>query len=371
MIGWIVTFVAAAWLLPKSWQKAGLLLTGLAFLGVRDPVSLCALLTLVGLSSVLLRHARGVAVPAMAVTVAVVLLTVRLNISTSEAGAAAAVLGLSFYGLRILHYTVERARGRVQPLQWHDYLLYVSFAPGLIAGPIHSAEPFRRDGNRRRWDTGLFAVGLERILYGAVKILCLGNWICSNHLPGWIQRHSDGPLWLLDYARCVQYGANLYFQFAGYSDVAIGVAALVGYHLPENFNWPFLARNINDFWRRWHMSLSTWCREYVFLPVMAASRAPYAASICAMLVLGVWHEVTARYVVWGLYHGLGIGVWHAFQAAKIRFPRVKNPWIGRALTAASTGLTLQFVILGFALTKEDTLATSWTVLTNILTLRSH
>jgi alginate O-acetyltransferase complex protein AlgI len=172
--------------------------------------------------------------------------------------------------------------------------------------------------------------------------------------------------WLAAYLGCVQYGLNLYLQFSGYSDIAIGIAMLVGYRVPENFNWPFIATNIQTFWSRWHITLSHWCRDYVFQPVAAVSRSPHIGVIAAMLVLGMWHELSWRYLLWGAYHGLGLVVWRQFQtlksSASFDFPPKLRP-VG---IVAGWFLTMNFVILSFALTRVHSLTDTWSIWMTIL-----
>src|SRR5690606_22484260 len=98
----------------------------------------------------------------------------------------------------------------------------------------------------------------------------------------------------------------LYFKFSGYSDIAIGVSRLLGFRVMENFHYPFIAQNIGDFWKRWHISLSSWCRDYAYMPVWSRLRNGALAALASMLILGLWHELSWRYLAWGLYHGAGI-----------------------------------------------------------------
>ena len=118
------------------------------------------------------------------------------------------------------------------------------------------------------------------------------------------------------YLNSVVSWANLYLQFSGYSDIAIGVAALAGFEIMENFKFPFLAKNINDFWSRWHISLTSWCREYVFQPSVSFTRKPLLSVALTMVILGLWHEISLRYILWGLYHAIGIALWHQYQKIK-------------------------------------------------------
>lgn len=369
MIVWALLFLLMAWGLASSRQRSGMLVVALAYLATRDLFSLAVLLSSALSSYLLMRFVPRIALPLVVALVVAGMAVVRLQAAPIDTVTVPLYVGLSYYGLRIIHVARERARGRLQTLRFADYLQYLAFLPALVAGPIHEVEAFLRDGNRRRWTSVLAAAGLERILYGAVKVLFLGNWCCGAWFLPWIRNHPEWPLWIRAYLECVHYGANLYFQFSGYSDLAIGAALLAGYRLPENFDWPFLARNINEFWQRWHMSLTRWCREYVFMPVIATSRSPYLAAALSMVVLGLWHEFSPRYLVWGLYQATGIVTWHLFRAVVPRLPNVSFKGSEHLLSLGSRVLTLNFVILSFAVTKEQSLERSWIVLSSILTLR--
>jgi D-alanyl-lipoteichoic acid acyltransferase DltB (MBOAT superfamily) len=156
-------------------------------------------------------------------------------------------------------------------------------------------------------------------------------------------------------------------SFPGYSDVAIGFALMLGLRVGENFNYPFFARSINEFWQRWHISLSMWCKDYVYMPVLSLGRSPLGAILFSMLAIALWHEFSLRYVAWGIYHALGIAVWHLFQ-------RVKPAWLKegmdglkrQAVAGVSIFLTLNFVILSFALTKEPDLRSALSVYATLL-----
>jgi alginate O-acetyltransferase complex protein AlgI len=133
----------------------------------------------------------------------------------------------------------------------------------------------------------------------------------------------------------------------------------MGFHIIENFNYPFIAVNIGDFWRRWHISLSEWCRSYVYTPIASYTRKPIIAVLAAMLVLGLWHELSFRFLCWGLFHGIGISLWHLFQRLKERLPRTNNRVVKGAWTAISVVITVNFVALSFILAKEPDLASAY------------
>jgi alginate O-acetyltransferase complex protein AlgI len=211
-------------------------------------------------------------------------------------------LGLSFYSFRQVHVAFEVYKGQMQKPSLISYFQYLLFLPVMLIGPIHRMPDFKRSLRRMKWNANHYSEGLERILYGLVKIKFLGDYLCSREIP--LIAHQTNHFWFRLYLEVVAFTGNAYFQFAGFSDLAIGSGLLWGIKVMENFNAPFMATNMQEFWRRWHISLSSWCRDYVFHPLLAIGRNRWFALICAMLVLALWHEISLRYIIWGIIQGL-------------------------------------------------------------------
>jgi alginate O-acetyltransferase complex protein AlgI len=206
-------------------------------------------------------------------------------------------LGLSYYAFRQIHVAFEYYKGEIKSISLEAYYQYLVFLPVILIGPIHRMPEFQRSLRRLKWQPVLFSEGLERILYGLVKIGFLGNYLFSAKLIQYA--HTLEPSGFKIYVEAVAFTCNAYVQFSGFSDLAIGMSLLWGIRITENFNHPFLATNMQDFWQRWHISLSSWCRDYVFQPLMALSRNRIMALVAAMLVLSLWHEISIRYILWG------------------------------------------------------------------------
>lgn len=259
-------------------------------------------------------------------------------------------LGLAFYVLRLVHYLFEEYKGTLRTHDFGEYLAY-HFLPGALPlGPIHRFDEFLRDWRRRRFDRTEFVQAMQRILYGAVKVAVLGSYILNYKVGPYIAdwRETWGPLG--SYLSDLHYWTLLYVVFSGYSDIAIGFGVLVGVRLRENFNWPFIARNISEFWQRWHMSLSSWCRDYVYTPVIAVSRSPSLALVSSMVILGLWHELTLHYLMWGLYHGIGLTVHRRYRQARSEKLRPRGPVASVAIQVVTTAITLNFVVFSFQAT---------------------
>lgn len=348
------------WLSPERRQHWIMILGTAIFLGVVAPFSLL-LLTLTTLSSYYLFQS------GLSLTTAVLLLLLQ-NVTLFafyKTGAGAALagpgdrlvpLGLSYYAFRQIHYGFERFKGKLPPHSLTDYVGYLFFLPTVLIGPIHRFGPYLRNAFRRRRDAQQWSEGLTRILYGYAKIVLIGQLLISTYWQLWAEGLADhAPRWSA-YWTLVCFYLDTYFQFAGYSDVAIGLALLLGYRVMENFHYPLLARNINDFWNRWHISLSSWVREYVFFPVTSITRQPVAGILMTMLVIGLWHEISGRYVAWGAYHGLGIAVWHLYNRSQVsNWLRTHLPgYRGLAIL-----LTFQFVLFSFVIVREDNWRLMW------------
>jgi len=215
-------------------------------------------------------------------------------------------LGISFFTFEFIHYAVDRYRGKTVPGSAGEYLAFILFFPTMVAGPIKRYQDFLP--KLRAADATLLdvRVGVTRILVGLTKKFAIADLMTAftNHLNATDIARADRrvlPLWLL------AYGIKIYFDFAGYSDIAIGSARLFGIVVPENFDWPYFRSNIAEFWTYWHISLSRWLIDYVFIPLGGSRVAPmriYANLIVTMFVSGVWHGAGTNFVVWGLWHGM-------------------------------------------------------------------
>jgi D-alanyl-lipoteichoic acid acyltransferase DltB (MBOAT superfamily) len=276
---------------------------------------------------------------------------------TASEGKVLVLLGASYYLLKMLHYLVESGNRAIKPHAFPEFAAYIFFPPTLLVGPINRFPEFLRDEQRRRWDSKLFHSGLERILFGYFKVVVLAGYLLDSKLEVFIKSVGGDTTALGAWLGCLEYGLDLYFRFGGYCDIAIGLGALLGFRIIENFNYPFFRSNISAFWRSWHISLSSWCRDYIFTPVAFTLKRPATGIIASMLILGIWHELSWRYIVWGLYHGVGIVGFQLWNRNKARLPG----WLVLPRPLAillGTLITVNFVILSFAITRTDDLASA-------------
>lgn len=354
---WLAAGVAGYWLVPQTYRHLWLALFTAVLLGWHSPASLLVLSALSGLTWYFAHGTHkpsGTRLLSGAATILLCLLAYRVYSQDSQSdGSKALLMGFAFYTLRLMHYLFEVYKGTISHGEWKAFISWIFFFPTLSVGPIHRYPEFRRDALRQRWDPQLFSEGLERILYGYVKIVVIAGGLFPTYFTPLLkdvqQVSTAGHAWLL----CFEYGALLYFKFSGYSDVAIGVSRLLGFRVMENFHYPFIAQNIGDFWKRWHMSLSSWCRDYAYMPVWSRLRNGALAALASMLVLGLWHELSWRYLVWGLYHGAGIMLWQRWHGATQAHRQSLPEAMQTLWRLAGWFITMAFVIASFALTREQ------------------
>lgn len=221
-------------------------------------------------------------------------------------------VGISFFVFQSLSYTIDIYRRQLQPLdRWTDYLFYLSFFPQLVAGPIVRARDFipqiRKPLHVSR---EMFGTGVFLILTGLFKKAIVSDYISLN----FVDRIFDEPL-LYSGFECLAgiygYALQIYCDFSGYSDMAIGIALLLGFRFPKNFDSPYKSATITEFWRRWHISLSTWLRDYLYIPMGGNRKGrvrTYVNLLITMLLGGLWHGAAVRFILWGALHGTALAL---------------------------------------------------------------
>jgi len=213
-------------------------------------------------------------------------------------------IGISFFTFQIMSYVFDVYRKKA-PVQRNvlNVALYISLFPQLIAGPIVRYETVADQIMNRRENPGDFTAGVTRFIFGLGKKVLLANYVglIADNIFAAAEGLSAASAWL----GIIAYALQIYFDFSGYSDMAIGLGWMFGFHFLENFNYPYIASSVTDFWRRWHISLSTWFRDYVYIPLGGnrVSQARWIFNIFAVwLLTGVWHGANWTFIVWGLYY---------------------------------------------------------------------
>ena len=242
-------------------------------------------------------------------------------------------IGISFYTFQALSYVVDVYRGTIEAQRNPFYLaLYISFFPQLIAGPIVKYHDICEQIESRLISAEGMAYGIRRFSYGLAKKMLLANpfaLVVDSILEKPLYGLGTGAVWLM----AVLYTLQIYFDFSGYSDMAIGLGEMFGFHFMENFRYPYLSSSIRYFWRRWHISLSTWFKEYVYIPLGGSRNGGLKTCRNLMIVFfatGLWHGAGANFIIWGLYYGVFLilerGSWGTFLE-KNRFRALNHVYV--------------------------------------------
>lgn len=227
-------------------------------------------------------------------------------------------VGISFYTFQSMSYTIDVYRKKIKPAKLLDVALYISFFPQLVAGPIVKAQDFlpQLEQDRRVTLKGLEA-GLQIFVMGMFKKIVLADRLSVFVDDVFAAPAAFSSLTVI--LAVISYALQIYFDFSGYSDMAIGCAKCMGYDLQRNFNLPYLSKNPSEFWKRWHISLSTWLQEYLYIPLGGNRKGKTRTYINLMLTMilgGLWHGASWTFVIWGALHGLALCVHKA--VAKLR-----------------------------------------------------
>jgi D-alanyl-lipoteichoic acid acyltransferase DltB (MBOAT superfamily) len=225
--------------------------------------------------------------------------------------------GISFFTFETMSYTIDVYRRELEPAKKYlDYLLFVAFFPHLVAGPIvRPRQMLPQLASEPKYDANEHAQGLWLIAGGLVKKIVIGDFLAQNL----VKRVFDNPERFSNIETLVAvyaYAIQIYADFSGYTDVAIGSAHLFGYELPKNFDQPYKAQNLQDFWHRWHISLSTWLRDYLYIPLGGSKKGSlmtYRNLMITMVLGGLWHGASWNFVIWGTLHGIALAATRMWQ----------------------------------------------------------
>ena len=262
-------------------------------------------------------------------------------------------LGISFFIFQKIAYLVDAYRGKARGYSFIDYCLFVTFFPQLIAGPIvHHAEVVPQfSGRNYRPSAEDFSVGLTQFFCGLFKKVLLADRLALFATPIFESAAGGGSPGFLDaWIAALAYTFQLYFDFSGYSDMALGLGRLFGIKLPQNFDSPYKAVNITEFWRCWHMTLSRFLRDYLYIPLGGNRKGParrYVNLMLTMLIGGLWHGAGWNFVVWGGLHGIYLAVHHGWRAWRDRAVAATGSSGGNLGTIAARALTFLAVVLAW------------------------
>ena len=245
-------------------------------------------------------------------------------------------LGISYFTFKLIHYAVEVGRGNITDRSLQRFFCYIFLFPIFTAGPIERFDHFLAN-RTETWHLQSTVDGVTRIVHGLIKMFVIAQLLQPTVFGGSVHTSEDLILHLGDLETYKVWGYLVlaflyaYVDFSAYSDIAIGAGRLYGFRIMENFNFPIVAWNIAEFWRRWHMTLVGWCQAYVYLPMIGLTRRPYVAVYCTFIAIGLWHGGSLNWLLWGLYHATGVSIfltwgrikrnrgWHDLRSSSLRY----------------------------------------------------
>lgn len=319
--------VAIFWALPRSLGEAAVVGVTLLAVALASPLAALWLLATTLATPLVLRvgqvtDRRGPVVVGWCVLLA-------FGLFASREVSAVLWIGGAYFTLRHIHVAIDWYLGRLAAPGLWQYARYQLFLPVLLAGPIHRYQHFEREVSRRHWHSSEFYVGAERLLLGAFTVI-VTSFVYDKFALGYATFVPPEYPFLRSWAVSAIFWVYLYLSFEGLTSVALGLSRMMGLKLEENFDRPWAAAHLTDFWMRWHRTLTHWSRDYIFRPVNAATRQPWLAAIAALLFVGLWHDTTIYFVCWGLWQGLGVVITQVVRG--LRPPSALEPlapWVGR------------------------------------------
>jgi D-alanyl-lipoteichoic acid acyltransferase DltB (MBOAT superfamily) len=278
-------------------------------------------------------------------------------------------IGISFFTFTQIAFLADAYQGKAKEFRFSYYVLFVTYFPHLIAGPVlHHKEMMPQFDIDRNYSPRManFQIGLTIFIIGLCKKVLIADSLAGYATP--VFAPGANPGFFVAWGGLLAYSFQLYFDFSGYSDMAIGLSRLFGIKLPLNFNSPYKAANITDFWRRWHMTLSRFLRDYLYVPLGGNRKGPWRRKfnlVATMLLGGLWHGAGWTFVIWGGLHGLFLIINHAWQETTARFGWRKG---GRSVMVASVLLTFLCTNIAWVFFRAPDVDTAFSVLRGIFGL---
>lgn len=373
----------AYWLMPERFRTPFILaasFVGLAAIQLTFSIALIVLVIVVHFSALRMNAAsrRGVwlAWGVVALTAFLLLAKYALLLADTIFGEESNItkalivpLGVSYLSFKLIAFYIDIYRGNIERYNLLDLLAFVFFLPAFPAGPIVRYQEFVGD-RITKFDIDGYVYGLKRITIGLAKKVILVNFMLNETLLKVLQPEvfDSGFDLSLPSTTVALYlvGALVYayIDLSAYADLAIGFGRLFGYKLPENMKYPLLQSNLSDYWNRWHMTLSSWCRNNVYFPVLGSTRNNVLALYSSFIVMGLWHNVTLNWLIWGIWHASGITIYSSWARRKRKFLKKRKMSIPVAIDyPLGVIITCFYSAMGFAFImldgKTGILADSW------------
>lgn len=277
-------------------------------------------------------------------------------------------IGISFYTFSAISYLVDVKREKLEARNLKDVALYLSFFPKLTSGPIQKSGDFFEQMDSKReigWNT--FSPGIQIFMFGLFKKIVLADRLSVFVNQVYATPNAFGSLTI--FMAAIAYSLQIYFDFSGYSDMAIGIAKILGFTLPRNFNLPYLSHNVTELWKRWHITLSSWLQEYLYIPLGGNRKGEfrtYFNLVLTMVLGGIWHGANWTYIIWGLLHGLALAGHKALMTIT-GSPNKKHSTISNIVSIALTFLFTTFCWIFF---RADSLPHALTIIGRIFSFEN-
>lgn len=277
-------------------------------------------------------------------------------------------LGISFFVFEFIHYAVEVYRGKPLVKSFQDFALFASFFPTQIAGPIKRYQDFIPQLSipaKFKWE--YVDNGMQQILLGLFKKVIIADNLALVVQAGFSHpsNFSSLDMWIITYTFAFQ----IFFDFAGYTDIARGSAMLFGYKVPINFNLPYIAANVSDFWHRWHISLSTWLRDYLYIPLGGSKCSKifnYRNLFITMALGGLWHGAAMHFLAWGAYQGILLILHKEYSLALEKLGIAQKLLSSKLYHVISVIVTFHIVCVGWVLFRAENLTIAWQIISKLL-----
>lgn len=277
-------------------------------------------------------------------------------------------IGISYYSFSAISYVVDVKRGRINSRDLKSVALYLAFFPKITSGPIQkSKEFFEQMDADRKVDLNSFCTGIQIFMFGLAKKIVL-----ADRLAIFVEQVFTTPMAfgsLTVFLAGVAYFFQIYFDFSGYSDMAVGVAKVLGFDLPKNFNLPYMAHNITEFWKRWHMSLSAWLQDYVYIFLGGNRKGEvrtYVNLFLTMLFGGLWHGAAWNYIIWGVLNGFGLSV-HKLWMKYTKSNEKEQSILVSVISIVLSDLFFIFTLMVF---RAESLSKAWIILTRMISFET-
>jgi len=276
-------------------------------------------------------------------------------------------LGISFYVFSAISYIVDIRRNKMESHNLFDVILYLSFFPKIVSGPIErSNEFFCQISKKRTINIHTFSIGIQIFMFGLFKKIVLADRLSIYVDEVYNNVNSFGSLTVL--LAVIAYSLQIYFDFSGYSDMAIGISKMIGIELPRNFNFPYLAHNVTELWKRWHITLSSWLQDYLYISMGGSRKGTirtYLNLVITMVIGGLWHGANISYVIWGLLHGIALVIHKIWM----KITNSKNKEKGLFSNIISILVTFLFTSFCWIFFKTESLHKSFAIIKRMLSLK--